>query len=48
MARKAEEGTRPNPRVGAVVVKGGKLQGAGFIEGLANLMRKSWHCERLE
>ena len=30
LARKAVEETRPNPRVGAVVVKGGKLQGAGF------------------
>ena len=30
LAWKAGEGTRPNPRVGAVVVKGGKLQGAGF------------------
>ena len=30
LARKAGEETRPNPRVGAVVVKGGKLQGAGF------------------
>ena len=30
LARKAGEETRPNPRVGAVVVKGGKLHGAGF------------------
>ena len=30
LARKAGEETRPNPRVGAVVVNGGKLQGAGF------------------
>ena len=30
LARKAEEGTRPNPRVGAVVVKGGRVVGEGF------------------
>ena len=30
LAKRAGEGTRPNPRVGAVVVKGGKLVGAGF------------------
>ena len=30
LAKRAGEGTRPNPRVGAVVVKGGKLKGAGF------------------
>ena len=30
LARKAGEETRPNPRVGAMVVKGGKLHGAGF------------------
>ena len=30
LARKAGEETRSNPRVGAVVVKGGKLHGAGF------------------
>ena len=29
-AKRAGDGTRPNPRVGAVVVKGGKLVGAGF------------------
>ena len=30
LAKRAGNSTRPNPRVGAVVVKGGKLQGAGF------------------
>jgi len=30
LAKRAGEGTRPNPRVGAVLVKGGKLVGAGF------------------
>jgi len=30
LAKKAGDGTRPNPRVGAVVVKGGRLVGAGF------------------
>lgn len=30
MAGRAGEGTRPNPRVGAVVVKDGKLAGEGF------------------
>jgi len=30
LAKKAGEATRPNPRVGAVLVKGGKLKGAGF------------------
>ena len=33
LAKRAGEGTRPNPRVGAVVVKGGKLVGAGFHRG---------------
>ena len=30
LAKRAGNSTRPNPRVGAMVVKGGKLQGAGF------------------
>jgi len=30
LAKKAEEATRPNPRVGAVVVKGGRVVGEGF------------------
>lgn len=30
LAKRAGEGTRPNPRVGAVVVRGGKVVGAGF------------------
>jgi len=30
LAKKAGEGTRPNPRVGALVVKGGKVVGEGF------------------
>ena len=30
LAKRAGDGTRPNPRVGAVVVKGGKLLGEGF------------------
>ena len=30
LAKQAGEGTRPNPRVGAVVVKGGKVVGEGF------------------
>jgi len=30
LAKKAGDETRPNPRVGAVVVKGGKLKGSGF------------------
>ena len=30
LAKRAGNSTRPNPRVGAVLVKGGKLQGAGF------------------
>ena len=30
LAKKAGDETRPNPRVGAVVVKGGKVVGAGF------------------
>jgi len=30
LARKAGEGTRPNPRVGAVLVKGGRIVGAGY------------------
>jgi diaminohydroxyphosphoribosylaminopyrimidine deaminase/5-amino-6-(5-phosphoribosylamino)uracil reductase len=30
LARKAGEGTRPNPRVGAILVKGGRVVGAGY------------------
>ena len=30
LARKAGEGTRPNPRVGAILVKGGRIVGAGY------------------
>ena len=30
LAKRAGEGTRPNPRVGAILVKGGRLVGAGF------------------
>ena len=30
LAKRAGEGARPNPRVGAILVKGGKLVGAGF------------------
>lgn len=30
LAKRAGEGTRPNPRVGAIVVKGGKVVGEGF------------------
>ncbi|NBU68754.1 MAG: hypothetical protein EBS49_03925 [Verrucomicrobia bacterium] len=30
LAKRAGDGTRPNPRVGAVVVKGGKVVGEGF------------------
>ena len=33
LAKRAGEGTRPNPRVGAVVVKGGKVVGEGFHRG---------------
>jgi len=30
LAQKAGEGTRPNPRVGAILVKGGRIVGAGY------------------
>lgn len=30
LAKRAGEGTRPNPRVGAILVKGGRVVGAGF------------------
>jgi len=30
LAKKAGEATRPNPRVGAILVKGGKMVGAGY------------------
>ena len=33
LAQEAGEGTRPNPRVGAILVKGGRLVGAGFHRG---------------
>ena len=33
LAKRAGEETRPNPRVGAVVVKGGKVLGEGFHRG---------------
>ena len=33
LAKEAEDGTRPNPRVGAVLVKGGKVVGEGFHRG---------------
>ena len=33
MAKEAGDGTRPNPRVGAVLVKGGKVVGEGFHRG---------------
>ncbi|MEY2852373.1 MAG: hypothetical protein RL549_1072 [Verrucomicrobiota bacterium] len=33
LAGRAGEGTRPNPRVGAILVKGGRLVGAGFHRG---------------
>ena len=33
MAQEAGDGTRPNPRVGAILVKGGRCVGAGFHRG---------------
>ncbi len=33
MAKEAGDGTRPNPRVGAILVKGGRCVGAGFHRG---------------
>ena len=33
LAKEAGDGTRPNPRVGAILVKGGRCVGAGFHRG---------------
>ena len=48
LAKKGEGWTNPNPMVGAVIVKDGRIIGEGFIKNAENFMQSAMQSHRLQ